>query len=141
MKKKFNFISIISLISIIISIAVFLLWPDINTAIIGYGIVIFTSLIAIICGFIARSQIKKNKEKGKGIALTSIILGFIICIWSAFIIVFIYAIKDVKFNDSIICPKVNNCIDNQDGTSTCYFQDALKIPCSTSNLTKEQFKK
>jgi len=141
MKNKNNIISIVSLVAVIIALAVLIIWPDGDTIILGCGIIILISIVAIVCGFIGRSQIKKTNEKGKGLALTAIILGFIVCIFSAYTMLIFSAIKDVNFNDTTLCPKVSNCVDNGDGTSTCDFQDIYEIPCSTENLTSEQFKK
>ena len=142
MKNKKNLMSIISLITVIIALILFVFWPDnSDTAILGLSIIILISVGAVVCGFIGKSQIKKTNEKGKGLALTAIILGFIIIIWSAYSIFIYNAIKDINFNDSTICPKVSDCVDNGDGTSACTFQKVSDVPCSTENLTSEQFKK
>ena len=141
MDNKSNRMSIISLISLIIAFLVFLFWPSKDTVIVAFAVIILFSMIAIVCGFIARSQIKKTSEKGNGMALASIILGFILFFLSAFTMFFMLAIKNVDFNDSTLCSQVNDCIDNNDGTSTCNLQDSFEIPCSTGKLTTEQFKK
>lgn len=141
MGNKKNLMSIVSLVAVIVALIIIVVWPDGDTVIIGLGITILLSIVAIACGFIGKSQIKKTKEKGKGLALTAIILGFIVCIFTAYTMFFLSAIKDINFNDPIICPMVSDCVDNGDGTSTCSFVGAYDVPCSTKNLTSEQFKK
>lgn len=141
MENKKNLMSIVSLVAVIVALIILVVWPDGDTATIGLGITILVSIVAIVCGFIGKSQIKKTKEKGKGLALTAIILGFIACILAAYTMFILSAIKDVNFNDTTICPKASDCVDNGDGTSTCSFQGVYDVPCSTKNLTSEQFKK
>jgi uncharacterized protein YacL len=46
-------------------------------AIIGFVLAFFVSLGAVICGHIALSQIKRTGEKGRGLALAAVILGYI----------------------------------------------------------------
>ena len=59
------------------------------------GAAILTSVPAIICGHIARRQIRKSKglEQGKGIALTGLILGYalpvVLAILAAIVIYFL----------------------------------------------------
>jgi hypothetical protein len=62
-------------------------------AIVGFVIVFFGfSLISIILGFIALSQIKKTGERGRGLAIWAIVLGFVsiiigIIAWIVFVAV------------------------------------------------------
>ncbi|MEE3157100.1 hypothetical protein ASB58_04200 [Pseudomonas abyssi] len=53
------------------------------------GLFFFGSIIAIICGHIARSQIKESKgaQSGDGMALSGLILGYIgVAIWALWLI-------------------------------------------------------
>ena len=45
-------------------------------AIVGLILAIFVPLVGVILGFVARSQIKRTGEKGAGLALAAIIVGF-----------------------------------------------------------------
>lgn len=45
-------------------------------AIVGFVLAFFVSLGAVICGHIALSQIKRTGEKGRGLALAAVILGY-----------------------------------------------------------------
>ena len=46
-------------------------------AIVSLVLAFFISLGAIICGHIALSQIKKTGEKGRGLAIAGLVLGYI----------------------------------------------------------------
>ena len=45
-------------------------------AIVGFIAAFFVSIVGIVLGFIALSQIKRTGEKGRGLALAAIIIGF-----------------------------------------------------------------
>ena len=52
--------------------------PGYNTlAIVGFILAFFVSVVGIILGFIALSQIKRTGEQGRGLALAAIIIGFV----------------------------------------------------------------
>jgi hypothetical protein len=69
-------------------------------AIIGFVIVFLGfSLISIILGFIALSQIKKTGERGRGLALWAIILGFLSIIIG--IIVWIAVLGTIAMNPNV----------------------------------------
>lgn len=137
--NKFNLMSIVSLVSLIIALIIFIFWPD-NALLIGFGIILLFSIVAIVCGFIGRSQIKKTKEKGKVLSLIVIIIGFFLSFTCILTMLVLVVIKDVDFNDAVLCPELSECVDNGDGTSTC-MDGVMEITCSTDKLAKEQFKK
>lgn len=56
-------------------------------AIIGFIASFFVSVVGIVLGFIALSQIKRTGEKGRGLAIAAIVIGF-----AAFVIGIIAAI-------------------------------------------------
>jgi len=69
-------------------------------AIVGFIIVFFGfSVISIILGFIALSQIKKTGERGHGLALWAIILGFASIVIG--IIVWIAVIATIAANPNV----------------------------------------
>lgn len=140
-EKDMNLMAKITLVALILFGSIFLFWPDQKTVNIALVICAVFSLTAAICGIIAKIQIKKSDEKGKGIALTGIIVGIIGFIISTYTLCVLEAIKDVKFNDPILCPTVQNCIKKENGISICEFEEELKIPCTTDKLTEGQFKK
>jgi hypothetical protein len=45
-------------------------------AIVGFILSFFISIVGIILGFVALSQIKKTGEQGRGLAIAAIIIGF-----------------------------------------------------------------
>ena len=67
-----------AIISMVAGIAGFLSFSIVFEEIIGIVLVLLASICAIVCGHIARRQIRKSKglEQGKGIALTGLILGY-----------------------------------------------------------------
>ena len=52
--------------------------PGYNTmSIVAFILAFFVSLVGIILGFIALSQIKRTGEQGRGLALAAVIIGFV----------------------------------------------------------------
>jgi uncharacterized membrane protein len=51
-------------------------------AIIGFIASFFISIVGIVLGFIALSQIKRTGERGRGLALAAIIIGFVAIVLS-----------------------------------------------------------
>ena len=69
-------------------------------SIVAFIIVFFGfSLISIILGFIGLSQIKKTGERGRGLALWAIVLGFVSIIIG--IIVWIIVVATIAANSNI----------------------------------------
>jgi uncharacterized membrane protein len=58
-------------------------------AIISLVSAFFVSLAAVICGHIALSQIKKTGEKGRGLAIAGLVLGYLGIISGIIILVFL----------------------------------------------------
>lgn len=59
------------------------------TGILGPFCCLFLTIAAIVCGHIARSQIKKNPlETGNGLAVAGLILGYIGLVWHIAVIIF-----------------------------------------------------
>ncbi|AZZ48101.1 DUF4190 domain-containing protein [Rathayibacter rathayi] len=56
-------------------------------AIVGFIASFFVSLVGIVLGFIALSQIKRTGEKGRGLALAAVIIGFAAIIISVVVFV------------------------------------------------------
>lgn len=67
-------------------------------AIIGFIFTFFFSLLGGIVCIIALGQIKKTGEKGKGLAIAGIILGFIPAIFSIFVFAMFYLLVDTNTN-------------------------------------------
>ncbi|MEO7018394.1 MAG: DUF4190 domain-containing protein [Leifsonia sp.] len=52
--------------------------PRYNTlAIVAFVLAFFTTIIGVILGFVALSQIKRTGEQGRGLAIAAIIIGFV----------------------------------------------------------------
>ena len=52
--------------------------PGYNTlAIVAFILAFFTTIIGVILGFVALSQIKRTGEQGRGLAIAAIIIGFV----------------------------------------------------------------
>lgn len=65
-------------------------------AIISFVCAFFVSLAAVICGHISLSQIKKTGEKGRGLALAGVILGYLGLVSGAlFIVLFFFVLASV----------------------------------------------
>ena len=137
--KGNNKLAVASLVLAVLAALIMFFWPDDN--IIGYALIAVCAIAAIVCGAVGKSQIKKSKEEGKGMATAGIIMGIVLVILIVMSYIGLQAIKDVSFNDQVYCKQVSSCVDNGDGTSTCLFMDELEMPCTTEYLTEAQFKK
>ncbi|WP_434317635.1 DUF4190 domain-containing protein [Leifsonia sp. P73] len=52
--------------------------PGYNTmSIVAFILAFFVSIVGIILGFVALSQIKRTGEQGRGLALAAVIIGFV----------------------------------------------------------------
>lgn len=142
--KKNNLMTILSFVASILGLIIALIWPDGDTAVMGISISIVIAIIGIVLGFVGKKKIKTTHEKGKGLALAGIILGFVNIIWCGLVLLSLIVTQDINYNDATICTMDNmtkNCIDNGDGTSTCRYNDVYDVPCSTDKLKDTQFKK
>jgi len=68
-------------------------------AIISLVSAFFVSLAAVICGHIALSQIKKTGEKGRGLAIGGLVLGYLGLISGLIIIIVIVLATIAGFNE------------------------------------------
>ena len=62
-------------------------------AIIGFIASFFVSIVGIVLGFIALSQIKKTGEQGKGLAIAGIVIGFVYLAFIILITIFVIIIS------------------------------------------------
>lgn len=68
-------------------------------AIISLVSAFFVSLAAVICGHIALSQIKKTGEKGRGLAIAGLVLGYLGLISGIIFIVVVILVTIAGIND------------------------------------------
>jgi len=65
-------------------------------AIVGFIASFFVSIVGIVLGFVALSQIKRTGEKGRGLALAAVIIGFVaIALTVLFTILFVVAAANI----------------------------------------------
>ena len=69
-------------------------------AIISLVSAFFVSLAAVICGHIALSQIKKTGEKGRGLAIAGLVLGYLGLIGTIIFVVVVILVTIAGINDS-----------------------------------------
>jgi hypothetical protein len=67
------------------------------------------SILAIIFGFVARSQIRERRQNGDGMAIAGIVLGFVGVVGLILWIVLVIAVTT----------SINNCLDQQPTSTTC----------------------
>ena len=68
-------------------------------AIISLVSAFFVSLAAVICGHIALSQIKKTGEKGRGLAIAGLVLGYLGLIGTIIFVVVVILVTIAGIND------------------------------------------
>ena len=83
-----------------------------------------------VISIIALSQIKKTGQKGKGIAIAGIIVGFLVIVVviaiAALSVIFstlLWPTFQSNIHKSTYCYKAFNCTSNYDGTKTCDYMD------------------
>ena len=140
-KVKMNLMVKLSIVAGVISLLIFLFWPSVETVKVGFALCGVFALSSMVLGIVALKQIKKSKEKGKGISIACIIVGIILIVLEGLSLIGFIAMEDPSFNDTLYCTEVKDCVKNEDGTSTCNYMDMHDIPCTTEYLKEEQFKK
>jgi len=143
--KKNNLMAILSLTFALVAILILIFAPQ-SVAVIGCIVGFLLEVAAIVLGFIGNSQAKKKNEKGKGMAIAGIIIGFImsfVFFLALLGFVLINKFDDVEFTDKLYCTQetiVNQCVDDGNGISNCKFSGFYDIKCTTSNLKSSQMK-
>ena len=104
-------------------------------------IVIIIFFGSIILGAIALKEIKKKALSGKSLAICGIVLPIVFFIL-VMIIGIVVNIDDAKagFNEGFYCPSASECVNNNDGTSTCIKEDGEEIICHNELLNSGQYK-
>ncbi|QHC59724.1 DUF4190 domain-containing protein [Rathayibacter sp. VKM Ac-2760] len=64
-------------------------------AIIGFIASFFVSIVGIVLGFIALSQIKRTGERGRGLAIAAVVIGFVAIIISIFAFVTLFSLAGI----------------------------------------------
>ena len=132
-----NKIGIASFVLAILSIIMLLIPSEATWLGAVYFIVVLAGLVMSI---VALVQIKKKNQSGKVYA----VLGLVGTILS-FVIMFVVGVVQVanmseeEFNDMIYCPYATDCVDNDDGTSSCVYVDDSTVKCTTDLLKEDQF--
>lgn len=76
--------------------------PGYNTmAIVGFILSFFISVVGVILGFVALSQIKKTGEQGRGLAIAAIIIGFAEILLGIILTIFFIAIAIAAANSGV----------------------------------------
>lgn len=103
------------------------------------GIIIFFG--SIILGAVALKEIKKKALSGKAFAVCGIVLPIVFFILVMIIGIAVYA-DDFKagFNEGLYCASASECVNNNDGTSTCIKEDGEEIICHSDLLYSDQYK-
>ena len=106
------------------------------------GLLYLGLLIAtIVLSIMSFSQIKKKNQKGKIFAVLALVGLFLAFVLSLVIgIIQIGNMTETERNDMLFCTYVTDCVDNNDGTSTCVYVDETEKTCTTDLLKKDQFK-
>ena len=99
-------------------------------AIIGLVLAFLMPPVGGVVSIIALNQIKKTGQKGKGIAIAGIIVGFfaivaIIAILAISVILstLIWPSVESNIHRSTYCAQAFNCSSNYDGTQSCNYMD------------------
>jgi hypothetical protein len=106
-----NLMAKLSIITGVISLLIFLLWPSVETVKVGIALCGVFALASMVLGIIALKQIKKSKEKGKGLYIACIIVGVILILLEGLSLIGFIAMEDPSFNDTLYCTEVKDCID------------------------------
>lgn len=134
-EKKTNNLAIVALVLMIINIALMWVPSDfINPMYVIIGMVVIAIVQAVVAR-VAKKQIANNdKEKGMGMAKTCLILGILGAVFFSISLMGLYILDNDEMRNAYICPQATNCVDNNDGTSTCKYS-TYDIICN--NKTEE----
>lgn len=71
-------------------------------SIVGFVLAFFVSIGAVVCGHIALAQIKRTGEKGHGLALAAVILGYVGIVFGIIAIIAYIAIVAAAVNSGAL---------------------------------------
>lgn len=136
MEQKTNKLAIISLVIMIVNIA-FLFFPETEKVPTNYIIVgmLVLAIIQIVVSSMAKKEISKDEtQKGMGMAKTAFVFGLFAAVFLSVSLLGLYMLNNDEMRNTYICPQATDCVDNEDGTSTCKFSNE-EIICN--NKTEE----
>ena len=140
MEDKNNLKAVIAFVLAIIGLLIFLFYPDEKTVNIALIAMAVLGIAAAILGFMAKSELKKQPQKGKGLATASVVIGIIIAVLSIFGFLGLKMMNDPKIVNETLCPLSTDCVQKDENNYTCnYFGNVINcdkdhIP---SNKTEE----
>ena len=144
MEKNNNVYATISLGLVLCNLALYFVLFSLNVSLGIIGLIIaIIALGAGILGLIGKSQIDKDQtQKGKGLAVTGIVLGFL-----GFTLFGLMALGVTKFGDPEftkgLCEKeqlTTSCERTEDKTTTCLYGGTTEMTCYTEVLKEGQYK-
>ena len=111
-------------------------------------IVFGLGVAAIVFSVLAKKELGKLKDggkgKGKGQATAGLVLGIINIAVVLLGVLGLYMITNVDIASAAYCPvemgMVKDCVDNGDGTATCIYMDVMETTCYTEVLDESQYK-
>ena len=130
----------IGFIIAIISILVFMFYPDQNTVLFGASISCLLGIVASVFGFLAKKELKEQKETKTGYATASIVIGIIIAVLSLIGIAGTIMLNDEELVNKQICPLATDCVIKDENTYTCNYY-GTPIECRKESITENNMKK
>lgn len=112
-------------------------------------ILLAIGVAAIIFYVLAKKELKKLKDggkgKGKGQATAGLVLGIISVVMGLMVFLLFYIFSDPEISSTIYCPLemglASDCVDNGDGkTATCQYMGSVDMQCNIDVLDESQYK-
>ena len=137
MNKK----SMISIILLVVGFVVFLFCPSMKLLVLFNIVAILCFIGALVLNYLAKKEIVKNKEKGKGITVLVNIFSILLLALAIMSLIGGLVINRPDMNQSVCQTElVKDCVDQGKGISKCKYAKEIDIPCKTEILRDEQMK-
>lgn len=133
-ENKYNVLSIFSLVLSILSIMSLFFDVSLNIVVTLFIITVLVSLLGIF-------QCKISDQKGMYFSIVSLSIIGIILIYIMINTYFTFkSLNEEEMNIKVKCSVAKECIDNNDGNSTCKYLSNNSIICPNKYLSKNQYK-
>ena len=126
----------IGFITAIVGLAVFLLYPDQKTVLVGIILSCVLGIVGCVFGFMAKSELKKSNDTKTGYATAAIVFGIILAVLSLLGIAGTIMLNDEELINSQICPLVTDCKEKDENNYTCNYY-GTEITCKKEVIDKK----
>ena len=136
MEEKNNRNAIISFVIAIVALLC-MFYPDQKTVSVAFAAMVFLGLTSTILGFMAKREIAKTPQKGKGYATAGVVIGIIMIVFGIFGFLGLELLKNEDLVNQNICPLLTECVEKDETHYTCDYY-GTPITCKKEVIDKNK---